>query len=1780
MSLLERMNDSVNKAYDAANTTYAVLTGEVDQVISVRGNDVPTLATRVRDYINAIIPTGALNGDDGVGIESIEIRNQHLFVKLQGTPEADLGKVVPDDAVGVQSTSYDLETGELTITLTDGQSVNVGNIRGRDGVKAIDAEIRNGNLFISFDDGSEFDAGDITQFGGINANDADINEAGELVVLFSDGTTTNVGRVLGFKGERGVSILTGFIDPSSGQLIFLKSDGTQFRAGQAHATILDNSGNTVNGATIDENGHLILQLASGDYDAGQVKGVDGVDGVGVQAITVDGLDGNLMVTLTDGTIVNAGLVQNTYLNSDIAVTNAVINGAGELVLDILVDGVTQQSNVGKVVGDNGTIIGRAAVEAGTLNFYDDSDVLLFSAGDIQQISVTDVAVNETGNLIVTLSDLSTIDAGVVKGLDGIDGVGVSGAYLQDGHLFITFTDTNIPDADVGNIMAPVENAVSYNQETGELTFTLSDGQTFTHVVDGTDGLSPVSARIEDGILYFTISDGSEVTVGGLERTPVSAEINASGQLVITLSDDSTIMTADRIQAYDGDTITGITIDTVTRDLVIAYSINDRNDATEIRVPLVYGYGITLVEMDQENRELRFTTNEPSNNLYRIDIPYGIDGKSITNIALTDNDLRIDTNLPYPDNTITIPLVKGKTVESVYKDLDGNLVFEVTGSDPIVFAPVAGEDGVTVSDISYVDNDLSITLSDDRNVIVPAVKGTDGDNITAVYIDGTDLVVEADMLQEPLRFPQIKGVDAVETITSITFDGVDLVIAKPEGDVVLPAVKGDGIETIEVSGTDLVIITTTGQTLTFPQKVGIDGLSIDSVGYDNQTEELILSMSDNTEIGIAMPKSVNGKTITSIVFNGDDLVITTDMDAPNDVVTIPYVRGQDGRNIETATINENHELVITMDDATQFVIAGVGVSVETASITVDGQLELGLSNGSSIITEGKIVGSDGNGTGVSNISFVDGQLTVTLSDAVGNETVVDAGNVSMLSVTSTTINPEGHLILTMSDDSTVDVGRVRGDDGIYISDQGTRIDENQDLIITLTDGRIINAGNVRGEDGRTITSIDVVINGDMIVYYSDDTVGVVGNVGSGAGLTVWNADNLPYVKDRVVIHEGGMYMSLIDNNSDEPPSGNWNPLQFGDQLIEVRRPVNLLPVEASTAYSQKPRLVGRVYAPIVSKDDRLHRQFQIDVVGGNFSNPVYDATENSDHHEVMTDLTIDTQYIWRCRDISVIGYESQWSEPTSFNVPAGVISTPSVAINENENQLDAFIAPRFDGSQYLNEYNVEEHTSSDWEVFDVASGEVIHTSMVDAENLTSYIIPYGVLENNKTYRIRAKYRGVTIESGWSEWYEFKTNNVTVFLKTPIVAIKDGLPYIKLDGAEFESSRLEKDTAFAAISDAIPVSLVKTEWELVDALSGTVIETKELTSVILRQVKFNSILEDQKEYRTRVRYTTDRFGSVWSDYLTVQVSQYIDAPVVTTQENVLEFPTNGTVFASAFNGINETHQSTDWEVRLVSTDELIASSYGDTVNMTSYTVNVGIHTTTDIKIRARYNGTLANSQWSDYLMVYTAMAAYSGPGPQALLAGTMDAGFFGEVSTAELFTGTEVASSIGLTLGNAQNDNEPWLKFALDGSILFIAKKPYRNSVTWTSINTAGAVYNTVASKTMTKGDDVFRVTLMTGANTDPTPVQFGDNPAGTELSEWNRLMYKIHIDDPSGTPWASYIDDDIVLTVGDGRSTWTQETQTVSNNRVGRGNNGILSFFAGAGSNDSTAYGWRPVLRLL
>ncbi|WP_417788232.1 hypothetical protein [Stutzerimonas xanthomarina] len=247
--------------------------------------------------------------------------------------------------------------------------------------------------------------------------------------------------------------------------------------------------------------------------------------------------------------------------------------------------------------------------------------------------------------------------------------------------------------------------------------------------------------------------------------------------------------------------------------------------------------------------------------------------------------------------------------------------------------------------------------------------------------------------------------------------------------------------------------------------------------------------------------------------------------------------------------------------------------------------------------------------------------------------------------------------------------------------------------------------------------------------------------------------------------------------------------------------------------------------------------------------------------------------------------------------------------------------------------------------------------------------------------------------------------------------------------------------------------------------------------------------------------------------------------------------------------------------------------------------------------------------------SAVLAY-GPGPQELAAGDMSAGYFGEVSAAEFYSGDRLAFELGVTEGVLQNSNAGWLKFARKGKVLFVAKQTFMHSVSWDHLYARGIVYGTNDNGKYPRGTPVnqytvvehggsrFIVRLLTGAGADPFPESdslfFTDDMPQMDVgggSEWNELMYRVHTDVPTddgtdglrldrhggpqvGTNWASFSNAELNVS-GNGRASWMQETSdTTSYYRAFRGSDVVALFARNTASVANSSLGWRPALELI
>lgn len=211
--------------------------------------------------------------------------------------------------------------------------------------------------------------------------------------------------------------------------------------------------------------------------------------------------------------------------------------------------------------------------------------------------------------------------------------------------------------------------------------------------------------------------------------------------------------------------------------------------------------------------------------------------------------------------------------------------------------------------------------------------------------------------------------------------------------------------------------------------------------------------------------------------------------------------------------------------------------------------------------------------------------------------------------------------------------------------------------------------------------------------------------------------------------------------------------------------------------------------------------------------------------------------------------------------------------------------------------------------------------------------------------------------------------------------------------------------------------------------------------------------------------------------------------------------------------------------------------------------------------------------------------SGPGSKYLLTGTRQAGFFGEVSAAELFDGYEVNNKINHTGATwLRYSGLKWLKHIVDGKVLFVAKEQTLRNISWSQLYESGAVYGVagdgkyptakptsqmvVLRKTDTDGAWTFKLRLIKGAALDPY-VAANETAA---VTEWIHTIFNV----AARLPGYSYLNFSYGGAVIDTLAQETDNANVASSLTVGSVNNiGAKTVAA------KTALGyWRPVLELI
>src|SRR5690554_3291619 len=295
--------------------------------------------------------------------------------------------------------------------------------------------------------------------------------------------------------------------------------------------------------------------------------------------------------------------------------------------------------------------------------------------------------------------------------------------------------------------------------------------------------------------------------------------------------------------------------------------------------------------------------------------------------------------------------------------------------------------------------------------------------------------------------------------------------------------GIGIQTITINNKDeLVIKYTNGEEENLGVVVGNDGK--DGIGIKdveiNEEGHLIITLSNDETIDAGLVVGQNGKEVEIRVNEGyiqwkyEDETEWTNLISLDD---ISGVDGEDGIGIDSVTINDDLELIITYTNGEENnlgIVVGEdgvdGIGIKDVEINEEGHLIITLSNDETI-DAGLVVGQNGKEVEIRvNEGYIQWKYEneTEWTNLISLDDISGVDGEDGIGIDSVKINDDLELIITYTNGEEFNLGVVVGEDGVDgIGIKDVEINDEGHLIITLSNDETIDAGLVVGQNGKEV-----------------------------------------------------------------------------------------------------------------------------------------------------------------------------------------------------------------------------------------------------------------------------------------------------------------------------------------------------------------------------------------------------------------------------------------------------------------------------------------------------------------------------------------------------------------------------------------------------------------------------------------------------------------------------------------------------------------------------------------
>lgn len=453
-------------------------------------------------------------------------------------------------------------------------------------------------------------------------------------------------------------------------------------------------------------------------------------------------------------------------------------------------------------------------------------------------------------------------------------------------------------------------------------------------------------------------------------------------------------------------------------------------------------------------------------------------------------------------------------------------------------------------------------------------------------------------------------------------------------------------------------------------------------------------------------------------------------------------------------------------------------------------------------------------------------------------------------------------------------------------------------------------------------------------------------------------------------DGGKLDTAIDDAIQDKIESGEIGAGSGEASTLVVKPEIITPTEGAVNVASLPTLQATAFKCLLTTETRLHREFELNTVTPDAS--VVTKQVNADSITLDNRLDPNTQYKWRCRDVTNNGLKSAWTSWTSFTTAQGqTVTTPTITLKGyQDSPTDILSGLTIEGSAFAVAEGVDTHRATSWSIVKkIGTRSNVWESLNDTTHKTQITVPDGTLEKGTAYTLTVIYHGTAAYDSAPAVVDFTTSSDFGTVNVPTLTVEGG------PNTVYETPTLTGG-AFSNTRD--PDTHDMTDWKVLDATGATPIwqslnDTSNKTTIKVHAGK----LLNSTAYKARVRYHGAKYG--WSAYTTVDfttVAHYnvVNKPTITVQgapNNIKETPT---LTGSPFAGTNVTHKSTDWIITDTGGTE-IWSSKGDTSNLTSIKVPKGkLQVSTSYIFKVRYNANESVS--SEYAeATYTTVAEFT-------------------------------------------------------------------------------------------------------------------------------------------------------------------------------------------------------------